>query len=61
MNYNTKDHIPRKKKWSIYQNNCKDCEIYVGKEREREQRKKLETKVAENVRNIKNGEIEKSA
>ena len=45
------------KKSGIYQINCKDCEkIYIGKTKIN-----LESRVKEHFRNIKNGEIEKSA
>ena len=52
-----KDHIPPEKKPSIYQINCKDYEkIYI-----RKTKRDLETRLKEHFRNIKNGEIEKSA
>ena len=54
MNSNLKDNIPPEKKLSIYQINCK--KIYIGKTK-----RDLETRNKENFRNIKNGEIEKSA
>ena len=47
-----KDNIPPEKKSGIYQINCKDCEKIKGN---------LETRVKEHFRNIKNGEIGKSA
>ena len=57
MNSNFKYDIPPEKKSGIYHFNCKDCEkIYIGKTI-----RDLETRVEEHFRNIKNGEIEKSA
>ena len=57
LNSNLKDNIPPEKKSGIYQINCKDCKkIYIGKTNI-----DLETRVKEHFRNIKNGEIEKSA
>ena len=57
MNFNLKDNIPHEKKSGIYQINCNDCEkIYIGIAK-----RDLETRVEEHFRNIKNGEIEKSA
>ena len=57
MNSDLKDNIPSEKKSGIYQINCKDCEkIYI-----RKTKRDLETRVKEHFRNIKNGEIEKSA
>ena len=52
-----KDNILPEKKSGIYQINCWDFEkIYTQK-----RRRDLETRVKEHFRNIKNGEIEKSA
>ena len=57
MNSNLNDNILPENKSGIYQINCKDCEkIYIGKTK-----RDLETRVKELFRNIKNGEIEKSA
>ena len=57
LNSNLKDNIPPEKKSGTYQINCKDCEkIYIGKAK-----RNLETRVKKHFRNIKNGEIEKSA
>ena len=57
LNSKLKDSIPPENKAGIYQINCKDCEkIYIGKTK-----RNLETRVKEHFRNIKNGEIEKSA
>ena len=52
-----KDNIRPEKKSGIYQIGCKDCEkIYIGKVK-----RIFETRVKDHFRNIKNGEIEKSA
>ena len=49
FNSNLKDHILPEKKLGIYQINCKKT------------KRDLETSVKEHFRDIKNGEIEKSA
>ena len=54
LNSNLKDNIPPKRKSEIYQINCKN--IYIGKTKS-----DLETRLKALFRNIKNGEIEKSA
>jgi GIY-YIG catalytic domain. len=54
LNSNLKDKIPPEMKSDIYQINCK--KIYIGKTK-----RNLETRVQEHFKNIKNGEIEKSA
>ena len=58
MFYKLQESVCNKEnKAGIYQINWKDCEkIYIGKTK-----RNLETRVKEHFRNIKNGEIEKSA
>ena len=57
LNSKLKDSIPPESKAGICQINCKDCEkIYIGKTK-----RNLETRVEEHFRNIKNGEMERSA
>ncbi|KAJ9578766.1 hypothetical protein L9F63_004974 [Diploptera punctata] len=54
---NKNEKIEDCKKSGIYQINCKDCEkIYIGKTK-----RNLNTRLKEHLRNVKNGETEKSA
>ena len=52
-----RDHIQPENKSAIYQVNCKDCEKFCSGNT----KTNLETTRKECFRNIKNGEIEKSA
>ena len=57
LNSNLKDHIPPEKKQGIFQINCKDCKkLYIGNTK-----RDLGTTVREHCRNVKHGELEKSA